>query len=232
MGGRRSKRRTQQEAVESVQPTAQVIKGYLVDDLLGRRRQGCKEMQGANQQRFAKLKLIRLQDGLYWTADDRLYVPKIAIGTLRDECAEAVHSNPQFGHYGVARTTRKVTEVLYWERISVDAANFVQKCDSCQHVKAPHRLPQGELHPLPIPGRRRESVSMDLITDSPPTERGYESIVVFVDRLSKMVHLAPCTKTVTAIELVHMFENNVWKLHGIPSNVVLHRESNTGQAPP
>jgi len=101
----------QREAVESVQPTAQVIKGYLVDDLLGRRRQGCKEMQGANQQRFAKLKLIRHQDDVYWTADDRLYVAMV--GTLRDECVEAIRSNPKFGNYGVARTIRKMKEVCY-----------------------------------------------------------------------------------------------------------------------
>ena len=220
-GGRR-KRRIQQETVESVQPIVQTIKGYLVDDLLGRCRQGCVEMQRTDQKRFDKLQLIRHQDGLYWTSDDRLYIPRV--GTLRDECIKAVHSNPQFGHYGVARTIRKVKEVFYWERVSVDVANFVKKCDSCQHVKASHLLPQGELHPLPIPGRRWESVSMDLITDLPPTERGFDTIVVFVDRLSKMVHLAPCTKSVTATDLVHLFENNVWRLHGIPSNIVTDRD--------
>ena len=194
-GGKRLrvKRKSKQVPVETIQPHAQAIRGYLVDDLLARCRQGCEEMQRTDQIRFAKLKLIRHQDGLYWTADDRLYVPKV--GTLRDECVEAVHSNPQFGHYGVARTIRKVKEVFYWERISVDVANFVKKCDSCQHVKASHRLPQGELHPLPIPGRRWESVSMDLITDLPPTERGYDTIVVFVDRLSKMVHLTVITQS-------------------------------------
>ena len=65
---------------------------------------------------------------------------------------------------------------------------------------------------------------MDLITDFPPTERGYETIVGFFYRLSKMVNLAPCTKTLTATEMVHIFENNVWKLHGIPSNIVLDRD--------
>ena len=218
----RRKRRTPQETVESVQPIVQTIKGYLVDELLARCRQGCDEMQRTDQKRFDKLQLIRHQDGLYWTSDDRLYIPRV--GTLRDECIKAVHSNPQFGPYGVARTIRKVKEVLSWERVSVDVANFVKKCDSCQHFKASHLLPQGEWHPLPIPGRRWESVSMDVITDLPPTERGFDTIVVFVDRLSKMVYLAPCTKSVTATELVHLFGENVWKLHGIPSNIVTDRD--------
>jgi len=68
------------ETVESVQPIVQTIKGYLVDDLLGRCRQGCVEMQRTDQKRFDKLQLIRHQDGLYWTSDDRLYIPRV--GTL------------------------------------------------------------------------------------------------------------------------------------------------------
>lgn len=224
-GGRKptnKRKRHQGHTVETEKPIAQVIKGYLVDDLLARCREGCDNMQRSDQKRFDKLRLIKHQDGLYWTSEDRLYIPDV--GTLRRECIDAVHSNPQYGHYGVARTIRKVREVFHWERVSVDVAEFVKHCDSCQRIKASHQLPQGELHPLPIPTRRWESVSMDLITDLPLTERGFDTIVVFVDRLSKMVHLAPCTKSVTATELVHLFENNVWKLHGVPSDIVSDRD--------
>jgi hypothetical protein len=51
---------------------------------------------------------------------------------------------------------------------------------------------------------------MDLITDLPLTKRGHDAIVVFVDRLSKMVHAAPCTKTVTAERLAELFEQDVF----------------------
>jgi transposase InsO family protein len=47
---------------------------------------------------------------------------------------------------------------------------------------------------------------------------------VFVDRLSKMVHMAPCTKQVSAIGLVRLFENHAWKLHGLPDNFVSDRD--------
>lgn len=65
---------------------------------------------------------------------------------------------------------------------------------------------------------------MDLITDFPRAEKGYDTIVVFVDRLSKMVHLAPSTKTVTSSGLVQLLEEHVWKLHGIPSDIVHDRD--------
>jgi hypothetical protein len=50
---------------------------------------------------------------------------------------------------------------------------------------------------------------MDLITDLPRTERGHDSIIVFVDRLSKMTHFAACTKTITATELAALFGKEV-----------------------
>jgi hypothetical protein len=49
---------------------------------------------------------------------------------------------------------------------------------------------------------------MDLITDHPFSKRGHDAIVVFVDRLSKMVQAAPCTKTGTAERLAKLFEQS------------------------
>jgi hypothetical protein len=51
--------------------------------------------------------------------------------------------------------------------------------------------PAGLLQPLPVPTDTWMSVGMDLVTDLPVTTDGYDAIVVFVDRLSKMVHLCP-----------------------------------------
>ena len=65
---------------------------------------------------------------------------------------------------------------------------------------------------------------MDLITDLPVTRQGYDSILVFVDRLSKMVHLAPCTKTITSEGVADLFETHVWKYHGVPQSIVSDRD--------
>jgi hypothetical protein len=67
-------------------------------------------------------------------------------------------------------------------------------------------------------------VSLDLITDFTKTKSGFDSIVVFVDRLSKMVHLAGRKKTLTAAGLAELFERHVWKLHGLPDNIVSDRD--------
>jgi hypothetical protein len=66
--------------------------------------------------------------------------------------------------------------------------DYVRHCDACQKHKVNTRMYAVKLHPLSIFGRRWESVSMDLIVKLPTTADGHDSILVFVDRLSKMVH--------------------------------------------
>jgi hypothetical protein len=63
-----------------------------------------------------------------------------------------------------------------------------------------------------------------MITDLPITKKGHDAVVVFVDRLSKMVHVAACTKTVTAERLAELFEQEVFKHRGIPKDIVSDRD--------
>jgi transposase InsO family protein len=100
----------------------------------------------------------------------------------------------------------------------------VRKSDSCQRVQYVRQKPQGDLHPLQITDRRWESVLLDLITDLPITKKGHDAVVVFVDQLSKMVHVAACTKTVTAEQLAELLEQEVFKHHGIPKDIVSDRD--------
>jgi hypothetical protein len=65
---------------------------------------------------------------------------------------------------------------------------------------------------------------MDLITDLPRTSLCHDSIWVCVDRLSKMVHLKAITKTVTAPELARIFCDELFRLHGLPSNILSERD--------
>jgi hypothetical protein len=81
-------------------------------------------------------------------------------------------------------------------------------------------LPAGLLQPLPVPEKKFEQITMDLITDLPPTARGHDVVVTFVDRLSKLVHFAPTTKTVDAPELARIFTKAWHKHHGTPNVII------------
>ncbi|KAE9315989.1 hypothetical protein PR003_g18846 [Phytophthora rubi] len=86
--------------------------------------------------------------------------------------------------------------------------------------------PPGLLDPLSIPDECWRSISMDFITDLPRTKRDVDSIWVVVDRLTKRYHFVPTTKTVNAEGVARLFIDNIWKLHGMPANIVSDRDRN------
>lgn len=65
---------------------------------------------------------------------------------------------------------------------------------------------------------------MDFLTQVPRTEGGHDAILVVVDKLTKMVHFMATTTTATAEKTAKLFVNHVWKLHGIPKQVVTDRD--------
>ena len=65
---------------------------------------------------------------------------------------------------------------------------------------------------------------MDFIVELPQTQEGYDTIVVFVDRLLKMVHLHPTKTTATAMDIANIFFNTVFQLHGLPKVIVSDRD--------
>jgi len=63
---------------------------------------------------------------------------------------------------------------------------------------------------------------MDFITDL-PTVRTKNSILVMVDRLTKMAHFTPCSKSITAEETAQLILDGIVRLHGLPEEIVSDR---------
>ena len=69
-----------------------------------------------------------------------------------------------------------------------DVSDYITRCMEFQRVKAKNRHPAGLLQPLPIPEKKWEVVTIDFITKLPRTARQHDSIMVVVDKLTKVVH--------------------------------------------
>ena len=65
-------------------------------------------------------------------------------------------------------------------------------------------------------------ISANFITKLPLAQE-YNSILVVVDRLTKMVHFIPITEKTLAEGLARLFRNNVQKLHGLPESIILDK---------
>ena len=62
----------------------------------------------------------------------------------------------------------------------------------------------------------------DFITKLPLVQ-GYDSILVVVDRFTKMVHFVPITEKTMAEGLARLFRDNIWWLHGLPESIISDR---------
>ncbi|KAG4037705.1 hypothetical protein PC123_g26731 [Phytophthora cactorum] len=65
---------------------------------------------------------------------------------------------------------------------------------------------------------------MDFVFGLPPDSKRRTGVVVFVDRFSKMVHLAAVPGGVTAVQTARLFVDMVLKHHGMPLDIVSDRD--------
>ncbi|WVZ52191.1 hypothetical protein U9M48_003275 [Paspalum notatum var. saurae] len=100
-----------------------------------------------------------------------------------------------------------------------------QRCDTCRRVKAEHQRPRGLLQPLKIPEWKWEEISMDFIVGLPRTQKGYNSIWVVVDRLTKVAHFIPVNTTYSGARLAELYISRIVCLHGVPKRIISDRGS-------
>jgi len=63
---------------------------------------------------------------------------------------------------------------------------------------------------------------MDFMVSSPPS-KGFDAIMVVVDRFSKMTHFIPTKDKATAQETGRLFFTHVFKHHALPKDIVSDR---------
>ena len=103
-----------------------------------------------------------------------------------------------------------------------DINDYVQSCNTCIRSKSRRMKPAELLLPLSAPPRPWFSIAMDFITDLPLSNNA-DSILVIVDRFTKMGHFVPCKKTTSTYQLATLFLENIVRLHGLLSDIISDR---------
>ncbi|KAL0161469.1 hypothetical protein M9458_045194, partial [Cirrhinus mrigala] len=148
----------------------------------------------------------------------RLFVPV----ALRPYVLQWCHSSKQFAHPGIRGTLASIHQRFWWPSLVPDVKQFVLACSVCAQCKTSNLPPADLLRPLPIPTRPWSHIAHDFVTGLPPS-RGNTVILTVVDRFSKAVHFIPLLKLPSARETAQLMTDHVFRLHGLPTDVVSDR---------
>lgn len=147
-----------------------------------------------------------------------LFVPD----SVRTQVLQWGHSSKLTCHPGFHRTLSFLKQRFWWPSMNKDTRSFVSACTTCARSKTVHQPPAGLLNPLPIPKRPWSHIAVDFVTGLPESE-GNTTIMTIVDRFSKQVHYVPLPKLPTALETAKLLVLHVYRLHGIPVDIVSDR---------
>ncbi len=149
---------------------------------------------------------------------NRLFVPE----SVRSDVIQWGHCSNVACHPGVSRTKFLVKQRFWLPRMAHDVHDFVLACSACATGKTSNRPPDGLLQPLPVPSRPWSHISLDFITALPPSQ-GNTVVLTVVDRFSKAAHFIPLPKLPSAKETALAVVDHVFRLHGLPTDVVSDR---------
>ena len=127
---------------------------------------------------------------------------------------DEIHEMPYFGHPGYQKTITVARKQYFWHGMKKDIAEYIARCQKCQQFKAKHQHPARLLQPFPIPKWRWKIISMDLITSLPMTVKEHDSIMVLIDKLSRVIHFILVNSTHKANDIANIFVKEIFKLHG------------------
>jgi hypothetical protein len=158
--------------------------------------------------------------GVIWFKDC-IVVPKD--DEVRQQILDEAHLSCYSIHPGSTKMYQDLKQHYWWTKMKIEIARYVAKCDTCRHVKAIHMKAAEPLQSLPIPTWKWEDISMDFIVGLPTTAKGFDSIWVIVDRLTKIAHFLPVKIDHPVAVYAQLYIACILSLHGVPKTIVSDR---------
>ncbi|MBW0540423.1 hypothetical protein O181_080138 [Austropuccinia psidii MF-1] len=134
------------------------------------------------------------------------------------------HYSPLAGHPGQEKTLKLINRDSYWAVMNQFIKYYVSSCQQFSRNKNIHHKKFGLLNPLSIPSGPWNSLSIDFITPF-PLSNSFASILVAVDRFSKMAIFIPAYGKITVLQLAQIFISLVFSKHVLPVSIISDRGS-------
>lgn len=136
---------------------------------------------------------------------------------LMQEHHEADHS----GHFSVKRSAESLFSRYWWNSMVGDYLAFCKSCLPCQRSKTGAGTARGPLRPLAVPTEPWTHITMDFLSGMKKC-KGFDNLLVVVDRLTKFVIIEPCTK-LTSKATAELFLRSVVRRFGMPISITTDR---------
>ena len=135
------------------------------------------------------------------------------------------HNTATGGHQGGERTYVALTRHYFWRRMSKDVQGWTRQCSQCQRNKPDiQRTGTQPTQPLAIPTVPGEQISIDFM-ELPRTTNGHDNLFVTVDKLTKLVKIAACTKEIDAAQTADLLLSLTLPTYArLPSVIVSDRD--------
>ena len=143
---------------------------------------------------------------------------------LHHDIVHAHHNSVVTSCPGQWKTLELVSCNYWWPGISCYVASYMAGCDACNCCKSFLMQKVGKLTPNWIPTHHWEVISVDTIRELLES-KGYNAILVAVDRLSKHIHAIPTITMVDSTGVACLFLEHVWRHHGLLEAIISDRGS-------
>nr|GEU52981.1 reverse transcriptase domain-containing protein [Tanacetum cinerariifolium] len=112
---------------------------------------------------------------------------------------------------------------VYWPKMKRDVNMLLERCRTF-HIAKTYSSNAGLYTPLSVPVAPCEDVILNFVLGLPRTQRAKDSVMVVVDRFSKMAHFVTCSKTIDASQVARLYFAEIMKLHGVPKTLTSDRD--------
>jgi hypothetical protein len=160
---------------------------------------------------------------------EHLFVRKIYLENdleTRKKFLQEIHDAPTGGHPGISNTWTLVNRKYEGPQLHQFVENYVKGCAKCQESKVITHIKRAPLYHFDTHVEQGpfQYISMDLITDLPPSNK-YDAILTIVDQgCSKAAKFLPCNKTIDGQGIAQLYFRHLLPWFGIPKRVISDRD--------